>query len=369
MDGDKQRIKVWVQRLPDRDNLVLQWTDPVTGKRKTRSAGTTDEVKAENMRGDLEADLNHGRVPSGGVASTGPLTWTAFRKMYEAEHLPATRPRSREGILTALDHFERIVQPTTLADVSERTLSAFVAGLRQDPGQRAGETKKPGSVKVQATFVHTALLWAVAQKLLPYAPALPALPVPKKVPQPVPTDAWERLLLEAGEDTQMRAYLLCGWLAGLRLREAYSLRRHETEGEPWVDWTGQRIVLPAESVKGGADQELPLDPRLAAVLKELPQHDSGHVFRITGQIRGRGPEIVLKANSVSARIIKMAQAAGLKLNMRALRRGFGCRYAATVPAQVLQRLMRHADISLSVMYYINTDAAARAAVLGQQGSL
>ena len=55
-----KRISVWVQRFPDRDNLVLQWHDPDTGKRKSRSAGTADADQAEKARTDLEYELNHG---------------------------------------------------------------------------------------------------------------------------------------------------------------------------------------------------------------------------------------------------------------------------------------------------------------------
>jgi hypothetical protein len=54
----------------------------------------------------------------------------------------------------------------------------------------------------------------------------------------------------------------------------------------------------------------------------------------------------------------------VKLTMRSLRRGFGCRYAGKVPAQVLQRLMRHANITTTMTYYANVDDAAMEAVLG-----
>ena len=37
-----ERIKVWVQRFPDRRHLVLQWHDPETGKRKSLSAGARE---------------------------------------------------------------------------------------------------------------------------------------------------------------------------------------------------------------------------------------------------------------------------------------------------------------------------------------
>ena len=39
-------IKVTVCRYPDRANLVLRYVDPLTGKQKTKSAGTADEAAA-----------------------------------------------------------------------------------------------------------------------------------------------------------------------------------------------------------------------------------------------------------------------------------------------------------------------------------
>ena len=52
--------------------------------------------------------------------------------------------------------------------------------------------------------------------------------------------------------------------------------------------------------------------------------------------------------------------------MKALRRGFGCRYAGKVPAQVLQKLMRHVNIKTTMDFYANVDAAVEEAVLGPQ---
>src|SRR5262245_52011516 len=57
----EKRVTVWVQRFNDRAHLVLQWTDPDTGRRKSKSAGTADEGEAERKRADLEYELNHGR--------------------------------------------------------------------------------------------------------------------------------------------------------------------------------------------------------------------------------------------------------------------------------------------------------------------
>jgi hypothetical protein len=52
--------------------------------------------------------------------------------------------------------------------------------------------------------------------------------------------------------------------------------------------------------------------------------------------------------------------------MHSLRKGFGCHYAAKVPAQVLQKLMRHADIKTTMAYYANVDEATEQAVLGDK---
>jgi hypothetical protein len=43
----EKRIAVWVQRFKDRPSLMLQWLDPDTGRRKSKSAGTEDPEKAD----------------------------------------------------------------------------------------------------------------------------------------------------------------------------------------------------------------------------------------------------------------------------------------------------------------------------------
>ena len=56
------------------------------------------------------------------------------------------------------------------------------------------------------------------------------------------------------------------------------------------------------------------------------------------------------------------------MTCRTLRRGFGCRYAGKVPAQILQKLMRHSNISITMMYYANVDDAVMDAVRGDEGA-
>jgi integrase len=348
----EKRVTVWVQRFKDRPHLMLQWNDPDTGKRKSQSAGTADEKKAEQARADLEADLNHGRYQE-----ASRMTWERFRELFEAEFVTARRPHTRHNYEDTFNAFERLCRPTTLRGVNERAVSAFAAALRQEPGQAAGETLAAGTIKVRMQFLRTALRWAAVQKFIPAVPQFPAVKVPRKRPQPVPTESFEKLLAKS-PDQHTRAFLLCGWLAGMRMAEALALEWEETDKAPWVDFGRQRVHFPAAFVKAVEDQWVPLDPALREALESLPRQGRS----VFGSAGGRP----LTRQALNRRIARLARRAGVKLNMRSLRRGFGCRYAGKVSAQVLQRLMRHSSITITMTYYANVDEAAMEAVLGPQ---
>ena len=121
-----ERVKVWVQRFKDRAALMSQWTDPDTGWRRSKSAGTENEKEAEKARADLEYELNHGQHQD-----ASRMEWDRFREMFEAEYLPGLGPRSREKYGTVLDVFEQTVNPARLRAINERTVSLFVKGLRE----------------------------------------------------------------------------------------------------------------------------------------------------------------------------------------------------------------------------------------------
>lgn len=350
----EKRITVWVQRFKDRPTPVLQWIDPETGARKSKSAGSADPKEVEKARADLEYELNHGRYQE-----ASRLTWERFRELFEAEYLPNLRPGTRKCYRRNLDLFEQLGCPAKLRTVNERMVSRFVAGLREMK-VRGKVGMQPNTIHVKLQFLHGALSWAVEQKMIPAVPTFPSIKVPKKRPQPVPAESFESLLIKTS-DPQMRAYLLCGWLAGLRLAVAFTLEWEATQEAPYIDLGRNRIVLPAEFVKAVEDQWVPLDPVLRATLEALPRNGK-RVFEFVDP-RTRRP---VTADAISFRIVRLARQAGVKLNMRALRRGFGCRYAGKVSAHVLQRLMRHADIKTTLGYYANIDEAVEAAVLGTE---
>jgi integrase len=352
MSTPTRRIVVWVQNCGDRPYLDLRWHDPLTGKCKRRSARTCNPLDAEAKRADLEYELNHGFYQE-----ASQLSWEAFRELFEREYLAGKRPGTQKKCREVYNLFEELCQPTRLASVNERTLSNFLALLRVRK-VRGRTGLAPCTTKVYLQFLHTALKWATRQKLVPECPAFPVVKVPRRTPQPVPVEAFERLLEKAPGD-HWRALLWLGWLAGLRVGESYALEWEENHQAPYLDFRRNRIILPAGFVKADADQWVPLDPTLRSVLEALPR--TGKKVLDLRARNGRPYAL----SSVSDYVIRLAKKAGVKLTSHSLRKGFGCRYAGKVPAQVLQKLMRHSSIATTMEYYANIDDAVEAAVLGE----
>jgi integrase len=342
-----RRVHVWVQYFPDRTNLVLQWVNPETGQRKSKSARTVDRKKAEVARRDLEYELNHGTYQE-----SSKLEWERFRQLFNDEYLAGLRPRTRERYNGVLHVFEQIIHPVKLRGVTERTISHFVKGMRERKRRDGKVGLAPWTIKNYLIALKTALAWAVEQKLLTGLPKFPKVRVPKLKPQPIPAESFEKLLAKAPDDL-WRCFLMCGWWAGLRLSEASELRWEASDAFSWVDFEGNRIVLPAVFAKSAEDQWVPLHPALRQALAALPRTDS-RVFPFRS-CRDGGR---LSRAGITNRVREMAKQAGVKLGMHKLRKGFGCRAAKILGrsgAAVLHELMRHSSMQVTMDFYANVD--------------
>jgi integrase len=212
----------------------------------------------------------------------------------------------------------------------------------------------PMTMRNYLVALKSALGWAVEQKLLTALPAFPVIKVPKKKPQPVPAEDFEKLIQQAPDD-HWRAFLMCGWWGGLRLSEAQNLRWQPSETFPWIDFVRNRIVLPAAFAKSAEDQRIPLHPVLRETLEKLPR-TADEVF----PFRSAKTKAPLSRNGATHRVIRMARRAGINLSMHRLRKGFGCRAAKKLGkgnAPILHRLMRHSSMQVTMDYYASVDDA------------
>jgi hypothetical protein len=82
-------IKVGVVKYDDRPNLVLLWTDPETGRLRTKSAGTPRRRDAERAAAKLEAEISDGKH-----SAMASVTWQEFRTCYEEDSLSGLADRT-----------------------------------------------------------------------------------------------------------------------------------------------------------------------------------------------------------------------------------------------------------------------------------
>jgi integrase len=331
------RITVQLHQPGDRPHFKFVWFLPGTTTRKSRTSGTSDPEKAEKLRGDLEYELNHGMG-----ATAVRLQWEAFSDRYLEQKLGDRRKRTRAKWSTVSASFHRLMRPRSIADVDAGMLSAYAVKLRE-----TGFVKP--TVAGHLAYLRAALKWAARQSLLPSAPIVEMPKLPKKSHiRRTDNAGFLRILNAAPED--WRPFISCAWHTGMRRGELLELEWSDVNTKPWVDLGRARIWLPAEWCKSDADSWLPVHPDLLATLTPLVQ-PSGRVFNLT-----------LSPNELSRTFTAIAIDAGVPITLHDLRRSFGCRYAPLVPAAVLQRLMRHADVRTTLKFYVDTDDVLEEAI-------
>jgi hypothetical protein len=70
----ENEIKVAVVKYPDRKFLMMRYTDPITGKQRARSTGTTVRREADRIAAKWEQQLQEGRYQP-----PKKISWADFR--------------------------------------------------------------------------------------------------------------------------------------------------------------------------------------------------------------------------------------------------------------------------------------------------
>ena len=371
-------ITVWVNRYPDRSTFLLQWIDPATGKRRTKSSGVRDTGKvrdrkdAESKARELEQLLRRGvaAIPS-------DLSWETFRERYEKEHLASLAKDTRAKMATIANYVEKYIAPRRLFDVTGERISKLAARLRE-------EKKSESTIKSYLGQLKAMLRWGVAQKLLPECPPIPTIRRAKKSSgatpmkgRPITGEEFERMLAVVPEVVgdeaapAWRHYLRGLWVSGLRLAESLELywdredKIHPILPKPGKGLPVLRIL--AELEKGHADRLLPIAPEFAVFLLETPESErSGRVFKLPKEKRR---SIEARADWAGRIISSIGSKAGVIVrtdpsdqekkkyaSAHDLRRAFGTRWAERVMPAVLQALMRHESIETTLRYYVGANA-------------
>ncbi len=369
-----EEIKVHVNDYGNGRNLVMLYFDPVSGKRVTKTTGTTDPSEAERAAGDWEKQLRAGLYQS-----PSKITWKEFRERYEAERLPSLADTTQGMARASFNHIEQILNPDRLSKLTAATLSKFQAELRK-PREIIKDDKKIVIPPIRETSIASvlrhlrpALVWAVSMGMLP---AVPKIEMPRRAKgqtlaraRAVTAEEFERMLAACDkarphDADAWKRYLTGLWLSGLRLEESLRLSWEAEEGF-LVDFSGRRpsFRIYAQSQKSRRDEILPMTPDFCQWLKAtFPEAErEGRVFKLDGLQTAKPitPKRVIKivSNIGKKAGVVVNKADGKFATAHDLRRAFGTRWAKRVMPAVLKKMMRHSSIETTMAYYVDLDAA------------
>lgn len=368
-------IRVRVFRRAGRQHFEAQWTDPVTGRKKTRTTENASRKDALKVAGKLEAELNAGtfREPVNTL-------WKDFRKQYEESVYPGLAKRTRDKTTATFRAVESIISPARLKSLDTAQILRFQSSLRS-------RGLAEFTVKGHLSELRKLLRWAVRVGMLD---AAPHVEMPKRVcgmkGRPITGEEFDRMLaaipkvVPAGAVASWEFLLRGLWWSGLRLGEAMTL--HWTDDAALcVDLIGRRPMfrIRAQSEKGRKDRVLPMAPEFAELLARVPDRARfGFVFDPMPQ---REPfDARLTAGWVSRVIGEFGEKAGVKVSDRGrarrkskeppkgvkyasshdLRRAFGFRWSMRVLPPVLMELMRHESIQTTMEFYVGRNAEVAA---------
>jgi integrase len=376
-------INVIVVFRKDRRFLSLRYQCPVTGEKIERSSGTANRKQAQKQAGEWQAELRAGK------SARGSAKWAAFREAYEDNCSLRLRQQTLGKVASMFNVVEDIMRPDSLRRINPQWISLLQKRLLK--GGRSAAT-----VASICRHLKRALNWAQEQGMISAVPKFDRLNQARQAKQmkgrAVTGEEFDRMLLaisavipevqsKAGQERvrqrrQSIQHLLHGlWLSGLRLGEALCLTWDQWSDGIRVDASGEfvKLLIPAEAEKGGRDRVYPVTPDFAEFLLAVPEEQrAGYVFN---PVLTRG--VCRRLDSVSKAIVAIGKAAGVKVDERKkngkvievwasahdLRRAFGTRWSRRVTAMVLKELMRHASVTTTETYYVDSDADATAAML------
>lgn len=350
-------IEVTVRARPDRENLQLAYTDPITGNVRTKSAGTSNWRKAERAAQQWQSEIEAKSNPSN-------YSWGVFRDRFEDEYA-TDNPNTIKEYSATLNKFETLIGTVKRMDLIDASLcSQFQAKLK-------GEGLKPATVAKHLRQLGVILNWAAELGVIPEAPKIrkPKLPKTNDRGRPLTLLEFARLLqatkAEMGDHAEPWCDLLKGmWLTGMRISEAHSLHWQSGPIRIDLDAAHPRIIYRSEGQKNNSDELVPLTPDAIRFFSRF-KNRIGFVFDIRTEYRKDRATKETATNAVSAigkkSGISTSQDSDKSVSSHDLRRTFGTRWAMRVHPIVLKALMRHADLKTTLKYYVslNCDDVAR----------
>lgn len=309
------------------------------GRKRSKRVGS--KSMAEKFRLKKETELEHG------IATPRSTAWVTFRLQLEGTIIAPMGVKNRREALNALAHFERIAKPKRVDAVTTAVVDLYRTRRQGERGRRKGTLVSPATVNKELRYLRAAFNVAADWGLMSKPPKVRMLREPQRDPEFVDDETFAKLyeacdtmVLPAAQNHTpaewWRAVLTFAYLTGWRIGEILAIRRDD------VDFNAGTVFVPAEKTKGRRDASIGLHPvgldhcRTIVGFDEMlfawPHHE----------------------RTLWTHFAKLKKAAGVEFSgaFHRLRFGFANANVDSVPADVLQRLMRHQNAS-TTQGYIN----------------
>ena len=347
-------MSAWLfQRKQGKGNpWSVGWYDP-SGKRREKQIGT--KTHAKSFR-----DKINGELATATYESIIPINWKNFQMEFERDALASRKPSTVVQYRIALKHFERIINPKRLKDISSKTFDEYTARRLKERGSKPGSTVSRATVNAELRVFRLMMRLAVKWKHAAGDIEVSTLKELDHMKRVVPFDHFDLMFshcdsainptefpYQAGD--WWRAFLTFTYLTGWRKSEPLQLLRSD------VDLKNGSAITRAEHNKGGRDERVPLHPLVIELLREIPGF-TAEMFPWHKSHRGLYDDFK-----------RIKQAAGIELecagnhsgdctesckyySFHDLRRGFATITGGNLDSRRLQKMMRHKDFKTTQGY-------------------
>lgn len=349
------KVRVRVFRRSGREFFEAQWTDPVSGKKKTRSTGKATKKEALRVAARIESEIEDGTFEA-----FSRIGWESFCDRYKNEVLSARAHKTKLKTVGTFLKVETYLRPKFVSAIDSEAVSKLQAALRNE-----GLTE--ATIKSHLSALRASLRWAQSVGIISQAPTF-KMPVRVNTMKgrPITTEEFDRIRdsveAEVGADlAEEWKFVLDGiWWSGLRLGEAWSLHWTDaTQITVEIDRKNPMFRIPSGTDKSRKFRLLPMAPEFAEMLRKIPDRQRrGWIFKARGVEERIRPQMDWAGKLIS----RFGEKAGVKVNASKFasahdfRRSFGTRWSKIVMPRVLQQMMRHESIQTTMSYYVESEA-------------
>ena len=318
--------------------------------------GARGKNKAEKRLRHLQSELDMGvhQPPN-------KKKWSDFRERYDREILPNLAPQSQDQVAAALGHFERIIKPSKVNQITTETIDKFISVRRMERGKKPNSTVAPATINKDLRHIKAALRIAVDWEFLSKMPKIRMVREPEKLVVYVTPEHFEKIYREAcplatlprnpGQTIEpsvwWQALLATAYMTGWRIGELLALRVED------VDLQAGTVITRHLDNKGKRDEKVPIHPIVVEHLRQVIGNNK-FVFVWTHDERALWNEFGRIQRAVGIHLPCLEEHEHTPschvYGFHDLRRAFGTVNAKTMKPEVLQKMMRHKSYKTTLGY-------------------